>query len=66
MKLVSVVRTLKELQNDTFRQPVPNIVVNTNTNALKTSTGTLRLCEVNLVRYVACRKQLAGKKDVIL
>ena len=68
MKLVTVDRALKELQNDTLfvRLCMPYIVVNTNTNASSTGTGvTVKLHEVNFTRYGACTKQLAGKNSLL-
>ena len=65
MKLVSVARALKELQNEShFVQAVPYIVVKANANSESTGTGTLRYCEVNFTSYSARTKQLADKKFV--
>ena len=66
MKLVSVDRALKELQNDTLFITVPYIVVSTYTNASSTATSTLRLCEVSFTGYGACTKELAGKGGINL
>ena len=66
MKLVSVDRALKELQNDILfvrLYLISYIVVDKRSS---TDTGTLRLREVNFTRYGACTKQLAGKKGIIL